>query len=266
MRKLVGIAAVVLAGSTALTGAAATAAPTPHSSSHPRCELPQYGPGADYRPQIDPSRFGPHVDNPWFPLRPGTTYLYAGSEDGASLVDIFAPSRRTKVIDGVRTRVVHDRLLTDGVLTERTTDYHAQDVCGNVWYFGEDTAELDEHGKVTSHAARGARVWPVRSPECSCRPIPSWGGPSGRNGRPVSPRTSSPRSRATPGRTCPTAASTAHCGRMRRPPSSPESWTRSCTCEAWARCWSRPSGAAPRNSSWSTSCADNGTARYWAGR
>lgn len=152
MRKLVGIAAVVLAGSTALTGAAATAAPTPHSSSHPRCELPQYGPGADYRSQIDPSRFGPHVDNPWFPLRPGTTYLYAGSEDGASLVDTFAPSRRTKVIDGVRTRVVHDRLLTDGVLTERTTDYYAQDVCGNVWYFGEDTAELDEHGKVTSHA------------------------------------------------------------------------------------------------------------------
>ncbi len=151
MRMFAGMITVVLAGSTAVAGATATAAtPNSHVRSHHRCALPRFGPGTDYRPRIDPSRFGPNVDNAWFPLRPGTTYVYAGSEDGAALVDVFAPSRRPRLIDGVRTRVVHDRLLTDGVLTERTTDYYAQDVCGNVWYFGEDTAELDEHGKVTS--------------------------------------------------------------------------------------------------------------------
>jgi hypothetical protein len=99
---------------------------------------------------IDPARFGPNVTNPWYPLRPGTTFVYGGSDDGDALVDVVTPSHRTKVIDGVRTRVVYDRLLTNGVVSERTTDYYAQDRCGNVWYFGEDTAELDAHGTVTS--------------------------------------------------------------------------------------------------------------------
>jgi hypothetical protein len=114
------------------------------------CPLPGFGPGRDYRPTVVATRFGPRVDNPWFPLRPGATFVYAGSEDGDSLVDVVTPSVRTKVIDGVRTRVVQDRLFDDGVLVERTTDYYAQDVCGNVWYFGEDTAVLDAHGHVTS--------------------------------------------------------------------------------------------------------------------
>ncbi len=48
------------------------------------------------------------------------------------------------------TRVVEDRLFLDGFLEERTSDYYAQDVCGNVWYFGEDTAELDRRGHVVS--------------------------------------------------------------------------------------------------------------------
>jgi hypothetical protein len=63
---------------------------------------------------------------------------------------VFAPSRRTKVIDGVRTRVVNDRLYLDGVLEERTADYYAQDRCGNVWYFGERTATVDASGHVFS--------------------------------------------------------------------------------------------------------------------
>jgi hypothetical protein len=37
-----------------------------------------------------------------------------------------------------------------GHLAERTTDWYAQDALGNVWYFGEDTAELNAGGKVTS--------------------------------------------------------------------------------------------------------------------
>ena len=45
------------------------------------------------------------------------------------------------MIDGVRTRVVFDRLFLDGTLAERTYDYYAQDDDGNVWYFGEDTVD-----------------------------------------------------------------------------------------------------------------------------
>jgi hypothetical protein len=46
--------------------------------------------------------------------------------------------------------VVEDRNYLGNVLAERTSDYYAQDRCGNVWYFGEDTAELDAHGRVVS--------------------------------------------------------------------------------------------------------------------
>jgi hypothetical protein len=52
------------------------------------------------------------------------------------------------VVDGVRTRVVEDRLFLAGRLEERTSDDYAQDTCGNVWYFGEDTAVLDRQGHV----------------------------------------------------------------------------------------------------------------------
>jgi hypothetical protein len=45
---------------------------------------------------------------------------------------------------------VLDRLYRRGRLFERTTDWYSQDRAGNVWYFGEDTAELDKHGHVTS--------------------------------------------------------------------------------------------------------------------
>src|SRR5262249_2259382 len=61
---------------------------------------------------------------------------------------VVVPSHRTRILAGVRTRIVEDRLYLDGALSERTADYYAQDRCGNVWYFGEDTAELDEHGRV----------------------------------------------------------------------------------------------------------------------
>jgi hypothetical protein len=43
---------------------------------------------------------------------------------------------------------VTDRLYLRGKLEERTEDWYTQDGKGNVWYYGEQTAELDEHGKV----------------------------------------------------------------------------------------------------------------------
>jgi hypothetical protein len=90
------------------------------------------------------------VDNPWFPLRPGTEYVYEGTKDGKASRDIVAVTSETTTVDGVRCTVVRDRLYLGGRLAERTTDWYAQDVAGNVWYFGEATAELDVQGKVTT--------------------------------------------------------------------------------------------------------------------
>lgn len=114
------------------------------------CPLPSFGPGAAYHPQIDPANFSPNVDNSYMPLTPGTTLVYTGTKDGKSALNLSTTTSRTSVIDGVTTRVVEDRLYLDNVLEERTSDYFAQDSCGNVWYFGEDTAQLDRKGRVIS--------------------------------------------------------------------------------------------------------------------
>ena len=91
-----------------------------------------------------------NVTNPWFPLKPGTVFVYTGEKDGARGRDVVTVTRSTKIIQGARCTAVADRLYTRGHLAERTTDWYAQDARGNVWYFGEETAELNKAGKVTS--------------------------------------------------------------------------------------------------------------------
>ena len=71
-------------------------------------------------------------------------------KDGEPTRDVVHVTRATRVIDGVRCTAVTDRLYASGHLVERTTDWYAQDRAGTVWYFGEDTAELDATGQVTS--------------------------------------------------------------------------------------------------------------------
>jgi hypothetical protein len=114
------------------------------------CRLPVFGPGSSYHPKIEPADFSPNVTNPLFPLKVGRTLVYIGVKDGKQALNIATTTSRTKKIDGVITRVVEDRLYLDNALEERTSDYYTQDRCGNVWYFGEDTATLDAQGRVVS--------------------------------------------------------------------------------------------------------------------
>jgi hypothetical protein len=101
---------------------------------------------------INPENFTTIINNPFLPLEPGNTFIYKGSKEGSKQRDVFAVTDRTIVIDGVTCRVVHDRVFMQGVLQEDTFDYFAQDRDGNVWYFGEDTEELDKRGRVVSTA------------------------------------------------------------------------------------------------------------------
>ena len=95
-------------------------------------------------------RFSAHVDNPWFPLQPGTVYHYRGVKDGKPSHETLTVTHRTAIVDGAPCVVVDDRMWVSGYLEERTTEWYSQDAAGNVWYFGENTAELNRSGAVTS--------------------------------------------------------------------------------------------------------------------
>jgi hypothetical protein len=144
------VSVVVAVSAAALPCAArpsAGLATTPqHRATH--CALPHFGPGREYRPHIDPHTFSARISNPWFPLPVGATFIYVGTKDGKTALDVMQVSSHTRRIDRVRTRVVNDRLFLAGRLAERTADYYAQDRCGDVWYFGEDTATIDAQGRV----------------------------------------------------------------------------------------------------------------------
>jgi hypothetical protein len=104
---------------------------------------------AAYHPAIDPANFVATIDNPYYPLKPGTRFVYEGQTDrGLEHNEVFV-THNTKVILGVTCVEVHDTVQTAGQLTEDTLDWFAQDRDGNVWYFGENTMEL-EGGRPTT--------------------------------------------------------------------------------------------------------------------
>ena len=62
----------------------------------------------DVTDDINPADFTVRIDNPFFPLPPGTTFIYRGRKELSKERDVFAVTDRTVVIDGVTCRVVHD--------------------------------------------------------------------------------------------------------------------------------------------------------------
>lgn len=89
--------------------------------------------------------FADVIDNPYLPMIPGTTYIYRGVDDeGKSVRDRVTVTNLTAEIMGVTTTVVRDRVFVDGELAEDTRDYFAQDKAGNVWYFGEDSRDIED--------------------------------------------------------------------------------------------------------------------------
>jgi hypothetical protein len=98
-----------------------------------------------YKPHINPAEFTIKVDNEYFPMEPGTTFVYQG---GAQHSEMSVTSDTKKVM-GVECVVVHHREWEGDMLIERTYDWFAQDNKGTVWYFGEDTKEYN-NGEVVS--------------------------------------------------------------------------------------------------------------------
>ena len=117
-------------------------------------DRPQLGPA-----HLDPSKFVKTIDNPYFPLTPGTIWEYEATEGDSKERVVVTVLDKTKVVDGVTATVVHD-LVTEadsGDLVEDTYDWYAQDKKGNVWYLGEDTKAYDGK-KVDTHGSWEAAV------------------------------------------------------------------------------------------------------------
>jgi hypothetical protein len=91
------------------------------------------------------------INNSFFPLVPGTTFVYKAETPDGCEEDDFTVTNDTKVVAGVTTRVIQDLAyedeecdgVDDSELVEKTFDWHAQDKDGNVWYFGEQTYHCD---------------------------------------------------------------------------------------------------------------------------
>jgi hypothetical protein len=95
--------------------------------------------------ELDPGDFTTEIDNPYWPMRPGSRWVY---REGDQRV-VVTVTDRTREIMGIDARVVHDVVTENGELVEDTFDWYAQDADGNVWYLGEATKEF-EHGEAVS--------------------------------------------------------------------------------------------------------------------
>jgi hypothetical protein len=86
-------------------------------------------------PSPDPRDFVAGVDNPWFPLPPGSVSEYAlTGPEGPGEVTVTV-GKAIRVVAGVATTEVTTSTHA-GTFSGDHTDFYAQDRAGNVWWFG----------------------------------------------------------------------------------------------------------------------------------
>jgi len=100
---------------------------------------------------LDPAAFTTEIDNPYWPMKPGTRWTFRETDDEGNVQDvvIVVTHQTKKIANGITARVVRDTVTERGELIEDTFDWYAQDRQGNIWYLGEDTAEF-EAGRITT--------------------------------------------------------------------------------------------------------------------
>ena len=114
--------------------------------------------GEPDQPKIDPANFTHIVNNPWFPLMPGSTATFIEQIGREKRENKVAVTHETKTIMGVKCVVVHDTVTRDGTVLEDTFDWYAQDKQGTVWYFGEATREFKSGGRMSTEGSWEAGV------------------------------------------------------------------------------------------------------------
>ena len=112
-----------------------------------------------YQPTVSSSDFVSHIDNAYFPLTPGSKWVYESTKtDGSTERIEIEILQETRVVNGVTATILHDSVFVDDQLVEDTFDWFAQDTDGNVWYLGEDVDNY-ENGVLVDHS--GSWEWGV---------------------------------------------------------------------------------------------------------
>ena len=103
--------------------------------------------------KLDPARFTTNIDNPYWPMKPGSRWVYAENDaTGKKEKAVVTVTGKTKKIaNGVMARVIRDVVSENGRPVEITDDWYAQDDKGNVWYLGEAVRNY-EKGKLVDRA------------------------------------------------------------------------------------------------------------------
>jgi hypothetical protein len=90
----------------------------------------------------------PKVDNRWYPLTPGTQYIFQGEANRGKGTRphqvVFTVTDLVKMINGVSTVVLWDRDINEGELEEAELAFQSQDNDGNVWLLGEYPEEYED--------------------------------------------------------------------------------------------------------------------------
>jgi hypothetical protein len=109
--------------------------------------------------QLNPADFSLTIDNPYFPLRPGSRWVWRETAAGKRETNIMTVTNASKKVkNGVTARVVRDVARDGKTLVEVTDDWYAQDRAGNVWYFGEQTTEYKNGKPATTKGSFEAGV------------------------------------------------------------------------------------------------------------
>jgi hypothetical protein len=103
--------------------------------------------------KLDPADFTIDIDNPYWPMRPGSRWVYSETQPGGppQKVIVTVTDKVKTIANGVKARVIRDVVTEKGRPVEVTDDWYAQDKAGNVWYLGEYVTNY-EGGKVVDHA------------------------------------------------------------------------------------------------------------------
>ncbi len=98
--------------------------------------------------KVDKAALTDKGSNTFMILQPGYKLIFADGKDTLTIT----VTDETKMVDGVKTRVVEESETKGGKLEEVSRNYFAFDnPTGDIYYFGEDVDMYDANGKVTGH-------------------------------------------------------------------------------------------------------------------